>query len=176
MFELFGRKKKQEAVIDLDAPLSPEADKFLGIAMAEFNAKQEALRRDWRFGSATRWAYDPPSGIFTLEFADGAQFTADGQLLGSFSAESFSWEWAWNNPNLEPAATRDSILVKQLGDRLTVAYLIVGMVPIPGDLWVSYLSAIGIKATNSVGAYRGKAGNIEAVITLKNPRWTKNAA
>jgi len=34
-------KKKSGPKIDLDAPLSPEADKFLAEATAEFNAKQE---------------------------------------------------------------------------------------------------------------------------------------
>jgi hypothetical protein len=174
MLGLFRRKQPQPE-IDLDAPLSPEADKYLAAATAEFNPKQDALRKDWRFGSETRWAWDPPSGLFTLEFADGSQFAADGQLLGSHSAESFSWEWAWNKPSLPPAAMRDSKLVKELGERLGIAYLVWGMVPIPGDLWVSYLSAIGCKATDSSGVYIGKAGDLKVVIALKSPRWSKHA-
>jgi hypothetical protein len=176
MFGLFRRNKKQEPEIDLDAPLSPEADKYLATATAEFNAKQDALRRDWRFGSEVRWAWDPPTGVFTLEFTDGSQFAADGQLLGSHSPEDFSWEWAWNKPKLEPSAMRDSKLVKEVGEKLGLAYLIVGMVPLPGDLWVTYLSAVGVKATESVGVYVGTAGSLKVAITLKNPRWSKHAA
>ena len=48
---------RDEPKIDFDAPLSPEADKFLGEATAEFNAKQEALRRDWRIDSSDEWGY-----------------------------------------------------------------------------------------------------------------------
>lgn len=175
MFGLFGRKKKTSE-IDLDAPLSPEADGYLAAATAEFNAKQDALKRDWRFGSGCRWAWDPPTGLFTLDFDDGSQFAADGQLLGSYSPKDFSWEWAWNKPTLEPEAMRDSKLVKEVGERLGIAYLIVGMIPMPGDLWVSYLSAIGVKATDSVGVYLGQAGDLKVVITLKNPRWSKHVA
>ena len=52
------RNIKTEPKIDLDAPLSPEADKFLGTATEEFNAKQAVLRRDWRFDSYKQWAYE----------------------------------------------------------------------------------------------------------------------
>jgi len=31
-------------------------------------------------------------------------------------------EWAWNNPHVEAAMAHDSQLVKQLGERLGIAY------------------------------------------------------
>ena len=175
MFGIFKSKKKGPE-FDFDAPLSPEADKYLASANAEFNTKQDALRKNWRFGSATRWGWDPPSGLFTMDFADGSQFAAEGQLLGSYSPEDFSWEWAWNKPGLPPTAVSDSKLVRELGERLGLAYLIAGMVPIPGELWASYLSAIGCKATDSIGVFMGKAGDLKVVIALKSPRWNKHAA
>ncbi len=72
--------------------------------------------------------------------------------------------------------TRDSELVKQLGERLGIAYLVAGMIPTPSEEFVSYLCAIGIKATDSIGVFRGKAGPIDVLITLKNARWTKGTA
>ena len=168
------RKKKSGPKIDLDAPLSPEADKFLAEATAEFNAKQEALRRDWRFDSYKQWGYEQTSGILKLDFEDGAAFNADGQILGSYSAGGHSWEWAWNNPHVEAAMARDSQLVKQLGERLGIAYLVAGMIPVPSEEFASYLCAIGVKATDSIGVFRGKAGPVDVMITLKNARWAKN--
>jgi hypothetical protein len=170
-----NQKGKSESKMDINAPLSPEADKYLGDATAEFNAKQEALQRDWRFGTAKQWRYDQYSAILKLEFDDGAEFAADGQILGSYMAARNSWEWAWNNPHVEEAVKRDSRLVKQLGERLDIEYLVTGMVPAPTELFASYLSAIGVKATDSIGAYRGKSGPVDIIITLKNPRWTKKA-
>jgi len=171
---MFKQKKKSEAKIDFDAPLSSEADRFLGKATEEFNKKQEALRRDWRFDSYKQWGYDQFSGILKLDFEDGSQFNADGQILGSYAAGDHSWEWAWNNPNVEAAMTRDSQLVKQLGERLGISYLVAGKVPVPGEKFVSYLCAIGLKATDSIGLFRGKAGPIDVMLTLKNARWKKN--
>ena len=173
---MFTRKKKPESKINISAPLSPEADKYLAQATAEFNTKQEALRRDWRFDSYKEWAYDQYGAVLKLDFADGAQFCADGQCLGSYMASRLSWEWAWNNPHVEEAVKRDSKLVKQAGERLGIDYLVAGAVPAPTEEFVSYLCAIGIKATDSIGVFRGKAGPVDVMITLKNARWTKNAA
>lgn len=173
---MFKRKKKSEAQIDVTSPLSPEADKYLGDATTEFNAKQKVLNEDWRFDSYKQWGFDQYSGILKLDFADGTQFQADGQILGSYASANSSWEWAWNNPHVEEAMKRDSELVKKLGDRLKIDYLLAGMIPAPGEVFVSYLCAIGIKATDSIGVFRGKAGPVDVMITLKNPRWAKKVS
>ena len=168
-------KKKPAATKIPEAPLSPEADRYLAAATEEFNAKQEALRRDWRFDAYKEWRYDQVGGVLALNFKDGAEFNADGQILGSYCAGNHSWEWAWNNPHVEAPMKRDSESVKQLGERLKISYLVAGMIPAPGEEFVSYLCAIGIKATDSIGIFRGKAGAIDVLILLKNPRWKKKA-
>lgn len=164
------QKNKAETKLDFDAPLSPEADKFLSEATAEFNIKQAALHSDWRFDSYKQWGYDQFSGVLKLDFEDGAQFCADGQILGSYIPSELSWEWAWNNPNVEAAMKKDSLLVKQAGERLGISYLVTGMVPAPTEEIVSFLCAIGIKATNSIGVFRGEAGSVAVMIALKNPK------
>jgi hypothetical protein len=71
---------------------------------------------------------------------------------------------------------RDANLVKQLGEKLGIAYLQQGMIPLPDGQFVSYLCAIGLKATNSIGVYRGACNPVDVIILLKNPRWAKQAA
>lgn len=166
-------KKKSGSTPDVNAPLSPEADKFLADALAEFKTKQEALTRDWRFGTGKQWGFDQVSGVFKLDFSDGAEFQADGQILGSYFAARRSWEWAWNNPHVVPKMARDSKIVRQVGERLSISYLIAPMTPVPNEEFASYLAAIGVKATDSVGVYRGKAGPVDVFIALKNARWAK---
>ena len=165
--------RKSDVAAGLDGSLSPEADKYLAEATAEFNQKQETLKRDWRFGTGKQWGFDQVSGIFKLDFADGAQFQADGQILGSYFAARHSWEWAWNNPNVTAEMARDSKLAKQVGERLGISYLVAPMVPVPSEEFASYLASIGVKATASMGIYRGKAGPVDVFITLKNARWAK---
>jgi len=166
-------KKKANLAPGLDSPLSPEADKFLADATEEFNAKQESLDRDWHFDDYKQWGFDQLSGVFRLEFADDTEFQADGQILGSYSAVNQSWEWAWHNPYVDPSIARESKKVKELGERLGLSYTAAGMVPVPAEEFVSYLCAIGLKATGSLGVFRGAAGPIEVMILLKNPRTVK---
>jgi hypothetical protein len=169
-------KKSPKPPPGLDAPLSPEADKFLAEATEEFNAKQEALDRNWHFDKYKQWGFEQLSGVFRLEFEDGTEFHADGQILGSYSAANNSWEWAWHNPYVDSSISRESRKVKEVGQRLGLSYTEAGMVPVPGEEFVSYLCAIGLKATGALGVFRGAAGPIEVIILLKNPRKVKKAA
>lgn len=156
--------------------LSPEADQFVAAAMEEFNARQRALREQWRFDQYKQWGFEQISGTFRIEFEDGKQLLADGQILGSYSASGESWEWGWHNPYVDPAIARDSRKVKDLGERFGLACVTTGTIPIPNEEFISFLCAIGLKATDSVGVFRGSAGPIEVMILLKNLRVVEKAA
>ena len=158
-----------------EAPLSPEATRWLDEAFAEFKTKQETLERDWRVGSGGEWGFDQTTGIFTIRFSDGAEAQADGQVLGSYQASDGTWEWAWNNPNVERPVAQDSQQVREVGRRLDIAYLTAGKIPAPTEHAVAYCAGIGVKATGAIGAYRGRSGEVEMVILLKNPRWVRQA-
>ena len=84
-------KRKKSARFDFDAPLSPAADHYLAEATAAFNAKQNALKTNWRVGQHKQWGFDQESGVLKLEFADGAELHFDGQILGSYSSSQRSW-------------------------------------------------------------------------------------
>jgi len=155
--------------------LSPEADKYLAEALEEFNVKQRAMKQEWRFDSYERWGFEQHSGTFRLEFSDGKQLLAEGQILGSYSATGNSWEWAWHNPYVAPAIARDSKTVQQVGEQLGLPYVTTGVVPVPDENLISFLCAFGLKATNSVGVFRGAAGPVDVMILLKNPRVAEKA-
>ena len=85
MFDRF--KKKKETEPDFDA-LSPEAYKFLAEACAEYDPKSDALLQgEWRLSSSASWGFDDSTGIVQVEFADGSQWQAAGQFLGSYSPD-----------------------------------------------------------------------------------------
>lgn len=159
-----------------DAKLSPEADQWLAHALAEFNAKQDALKSEWGFGTFESWAFDQPTKTFALHFADGTQFEADGQILGTYCPGDASWEWAWNNPNIDAAVAVPGDALKELGQRLGISYLTSGIVPAPNRELANYLCAVGVKATGALGVYLGGDGPVEAAIVLTNPRRKLKAA
>lgn len=157
--------------IDFDKPLSDEADRFLKESREEFNVKQAHLRDEWRFEEGEEWAFDPDTGNFRLEFEDGSVFQAEGQILGSHDPEEETWEWAWNNPNVEKDVARDSLAVRELGERLEIDCLCAGKISLPTEEFVSYLCSLGVKATDSFGIYSGEAGALSVAVLLKNPQW-----
>lgn len=168
-------RKPATKAADPDA-LSPEADQWLAAALAEHNTKLDVLKRDWGFDAFERWAFDTTTKTFTLHFPDGTQFEADGQILGTYCPGDGSWEWAWNNPNVEAQIAVPGEKLKELGQRLGISYLTVGKVPVPTREFATYLCAIGVKATDAIGVYLGGEPPVEAAIVLYNPRRKLKAA
>jgi hypothetical protein len=64
--------------------------------------------------------------------------------------------------------------VKTIGERFELQYLLMsgGAFPIPGPDFVASLSAIALKATDSIGVMEADEEGIVGLIMLKNPRWT----
>lgn len=159
-----------------DAPLSTEATDYLAAAHDELKSSQRALKQDWRFDEQERWGFDQLSGDFRLEFGDRKEFHADGQILGSYSESAATWEWAWHNPYVAPPIARDSRIAKETCERLGITVAAQGVVPVPHEQMVEDLCALGLKASGSIGLFRGSAGPVEVMILLKNPRVVEKAA
>ena len=164
-------KRKRCPAPDLDAALSPRADRFLREALEEFSTKQANLESEWGFGQAASWDIDQGEGIFRMYFDDGRLLEADAQLLGSYSHSEKNLEWAWNNPNVFLKMKRDSRRIRKAGKDLGIDYLQAGFTPVLGEEFLSYLCSLGLKATDSEGVYRGSAGPVDVLLLLKNLRW-----
>jgi hypothetical protein len=177
MFNIFKKKKKLDE--SFDQPLSPEADKFLADACAEYQAKRDALLTgEWKLTSCADWGFDPESGTVTVQFSDGSQWRADGQFLGSFAPDSATWQWAWDSPEMPESLSRDSSILKQFGEQLGIGYLQLGggAFPLPDAEFAEYLCALGVKASDSSGAMEADGGESVGFLMLKNLRWTNAAA
>jgi hypothetical protein len=162
-----------------DEQLSAEADQFLAAASAEYDSKQQALDHGkWWLASCAEWGFDDPTGVVTVRFEDGSEWQADGQFLGSFNPDDQSFQWAWDSPDMSEHLTRDSRVVKEVGERFGIRYLTMGggCFPIPGTEFVDYLCSIGLKATDSIGVMEAGAEGMVGFIMLKNPRWTHEVA
>ena len=157
--------------LEFSVPLSQDANNFLEKATMEFDAKQTDLENNWRFSTYTQWSYDPSLGLLKLEYSDGSSLLADGQLLGTFCVSDKTFEWAWNNSNFDIAIIKDSKNVKVVGEKLGITYLQVGMIPLPDEVFLSYVCAIGLKVSDSVGMFRGSEGDVHPMIMIKNLRW-----
>ncbi len=154
--------------------LSPAADDLLRLAVQEHNLKNDALIREWSFGNVAEWNCDQDTGEFVMVTHDCDTVVADFQAVGSFEKRSRTWEWAWNNPNIDKKLCVDSQLVKAFGKREAISYLTLPMFKTPktGDVteYVTYLGAIASKVTAAQGVFPGDIGDLVLVVTLKNLR------
>lgn len=163
--KIFGGKKPK---CDF-SELNPEQDEFLGSAIKEYNAKRALSFEKYDFDKYS-WFFDQESGVFELKDKDRKIFEADGQIIGSFLKSDGSWEWAWNNPNWKKEFTKDSLLVKDYGQKQKLGYFCEGMIPIGSEEYAQYLTAVGVKISDSESGYHGDCGNIVVYIMLKNFR------
>lgn len=157
---LFGRKGKPP-------DLTPEQDAFLGAATKEYNERVDMLRRDWGFDDYERWDFDQFSRVLRLQMKDGSRVEADAQAIGSYWAKRKLWEWAWNNPNVEDPLKVDVCLVRDFGKKKKIEYLVAPMVPVPDEMFPTYLSAVAMKVIGSDGIFAGEAGEITVYLSLK---------
>lgn len=86
-------------------------------------ARQEALRREFRFDTWPRWDWDQDTGQLVFSEAGVAKVVADIQFVGSVSTETSTWLWAWANQHLVPAMARDVREVRQFGEAHGIAQL-----------------------------------------------------
>jgi hypothetical protein len=173
-----GAPEQRDSQDEQEDLLSPEADQFLAAACAEYDGKQEALEKgEWRLESCAEWGVDT-TGTVTVRFEDGSEWQADGQFLGSFNPGDNTFQWAWDSPDTSEQLARDSRLIKKIGERLGLRYLVMGggCFPLPGPEFVDYLCRIALKATESIGVMEAQAEGMVGFIMLKNPRWTHGRA
>jgi hypothetical protein len=118
-----------------------------------------------------RWEFDPGTGRLDLHYEDGSRIVAMGQLLGTYSVSGGTFEWAWNSPHFKRSElSRDSKRVRALGKELDIGYLQAGMVPVPGDVFLSFLCGIGLKTAGAEGVFRGSAGDVHPILLLTDIR------
>lgn len=81
-------------------------------------ARQEAAKQLWpRFSTGRSWYYDDHNA--TLTFADGSDEhvdVADVTILGSFSARTNTWMWAWDNEEYSPSARQAVAPLRVFGE------------------------------------------------------------
>ena len=157
-------KKNKPKVFDL----SPEQDEYLGDAINEYNISLKTFNEGMKFNDFDEWGYDQYSGKFLLKNNGEKIIEAEAQIIGSYHSPEKSWEWAWNNPNIEEEAKIDSHTVKEFGNKQNIWYFSEGKVPVLKDEQAVYFAAVGMKLTNSQAIYPGAAGDLIVYLLLKN--------
>jgi hypothetical protein len=149
--------------------LSFEADAFLAASNTEFNKKQQDLHEKYLAGQK-RYGIDLESGVLTVTLErDKVDF--DVKLLGSCRGRDNSWEWAWNNPNVDRSQVLPKNVLKPLVDKYQLRYLAEGAVKLPNNKFPWYLGGIALKVSpDAVGIYEAVDGDMRYFFVLYSPR------
>lgn len=157
--KLFGRDKAD------NGGETPEFKTLLDASMQELRMKTERHQAAWRFGKARRWDLDQTKGDLIFTFDDGVVAAAPAQIIGSFDATGSSWLWAWANPSIDDSLKRDSLQIRDYGQKRQIERLTAAEWPCAeSDAWA--MAALSCKLCDAQGIYRGPAGSAFVFISF----------
>lgn len=90
-------------------------DAIFDKAAREHDEKQ-AANAAWGLLNFKRWDLDLVRGEMRLGFDAGRLVSAPVQVIGSFSREDQTWQWAWDNPSVNRLMTQDVKLCRAFGE------------------------------------------------------------
>jgi hypothetical protein len=150
-------------------PISKEADEYLNETQHFLKVKQETFRITY-LSDVTSYDVDLVKGIIRFERGDRPPLLMDVQVVGSVRHSDKSWEWAWHNPNIPHALSRDSAKVKEIGRRYDLRYLVRGLIPARDETFRWYLTGIALHESQALGVYVSHAQESDMYMLLTNPR------
>ena len=147
--------------------LTPDQDEFLAAAIELYNQTLKEFNERYNI-TKYAWGFDQETAKFQLKKNEKVKYEADGQIIGSYSKSEGSWEWAWNNPNIESSVSKDSLKVKKYGEKEDLRYFCEGSLSIENENYAAYLAAVGQKLSGAAVTYRGAMGDLSIYILLNN--------
>ena len=146
---------------------SPDYRAFVTDATAYLNTQQEALQRDFHLSTYARFNWSQTTGeIVFYSKEDIPKVIAQTQAVGDVSNKSGTWLWAWDNPSLDSALSKDLAIVREYGKSK-------GFKELTEAKWTAdeqdgwEMTAITAKLLKAKGAYRcpTKGGPLFLVLT-----------
>jgi hypothetical protein len=137
-----------------------EFQAFIDQAMAELQAKQQALQDDFKLGEWPRWALDQETETLTF-FDENDRVALEGSFIhiGSYSPKSDSWKWGWSNHSISLALREKALPLKRL-KAITGFELFEFEGTFEVDEQMAWeLAAMAVQLFNSVGCYRAPSAD-----------------
>lgn len=145
--------KRSTASTYLDAACRPAWQRCLAHARAALKARQDRLVKAFALGEHKRWDWDQDTGRIVFSNDGVPAVEARVHFVGSTSAVSGTWLWAWANPHLARKVRDASKRVRAFGEAHGFARLTIpkwkGEQP---DGWD--MAAIAAEVLRADGVYR----------------------
>ena len=145
-----------------------DSDEFIATSVAELQRKQELLESIYGIGHHAHFWFDQPSG--TLEFRDTAgqpHLTASVIPIGSHSAKSGTWMWAWANKTILPALREGADRFRDLAAVTGMKLLAQDLINVEPDMpWE--ITAMVVRHIGAMGAYRAPDRGSDLYLAIMN--------
>ena len=139
-------------------------------AVHELQDKNGRLEDEFRMGQWERFDYDLNAGTLIFSDRGTSKLLCEIQVAGSTSIEAENWLWAWANDYWPGDSARDSLLVREYGEKHGICELTHECIEPEDDLnalgWA--LTAVMVRVTGAIGAYRPPDEGGGLFLVIKN--------
>jgi hypothetical protein len=150
---------------------TPEFRALLEGGMEGLRLQTEAHQATWRFGKSERWDFSQDTGELVFTFPDRV-VRAPAQIIGSFDSREGSWMWSWTNLSISDSLKRDSVRVREYGERHGIRRLTTPTwAGEEMDSW--HMAALANRLCETNGVYRGPAGTTFVFFTFGDVQLSK---
>ena len=131
-------------------PAATDFNTYLAASIEELQAKRSAS--DPWLQSMDRWDIDQAEGVIRWSNEDGMRAEAKAQIVGSWSKESQTWLWAWDNGSIADSLKADARRTRQFGNEHGDPHLATSAVECTRDE-ADAIASVAAKVCQSQGIY-----------------------
>lgn len=125
---------------------------FAEKCVAEIKILQDKLQQDYNLSWYENWFYDQATGLLTFSTND-TEINFKYFQVGTFSRNTNTWKWAWDNDHTLDNVKEKSLVVKEFGHNSNYTKLTDGYFESSEeDAWE--FAAISAHLANAIGVYR----------------------
>ncbi|MFZ6010401.1 MAG: DUF6882 domain-containing protein [Bacteroidota bacterium] len=138
---------------------SENFDQFKDQCLEQISSLQEEFMKLYDISCYERWSFDDDFGVFQFDSDDGRNLYFKYSSVGSFSENTNTWKWAWDNKNLKDSERKGMEKVRIHGEKHGFNGLTAGLVD--ADDYTGWsMTAISAKILNAIGVYRFKEDHL----------------
>jgi len=127
-------------------------DTFAQGCVADLKFLQDRFQKQYALDRYENWFYNQATGLLTFSTRD-VELNFKYFQVGSFSVQSMTWKWAWDNDNTLDKVKEITKLIKEFGQNSNFPKLTKGY--FPSDEFEAWeFTAIAAKVAHGIGVYR----------------------
>ncbi len=116
--------------------------------------QQDVCAMHWGIGSFTHWEVDQEAAELVFSKSQGPSLVCRMQIAGTYSRDSRTWMWSWNNPSIQEHLREAATIARRFGQEHDLPELTApGWAADEADAWA--MTAVTANLVQAKGAYRG---------------------